>query len=177
MNKSVRHRFFLQTLTIGGGDPKSKNSLVHQLIKRLDRSLSMNCRIDPSCRADIKRGAFEVSAKKRKIKLARLTPGDLGFTEDPTLDEIFKRANEIGLSPCLPETGVWFRYWCGQAGETAYIFASVPIERNDGHYFLFCATYASSQLWLRSYNCDQRDTRHSLHMYFIFLIPEDVAHK
>lgn len=43
------------------------------------------------------------------IDLVRLKVKDLGFTENPTTDQLYKRAEELGLELCPPETGPHLR--------------------------------------------------------------------
>jgi|GEM_PF-741913 len=43
------------------------------------------------------------------IDLVRLKVKDLGFTENPTTDELYKRAEGLGLELCPPETGPHLR--------------------------------------------------------------------
>ncbi len=52
---------------------------------------------------------FTVLPNPEKIDLVRLKVGDLGFSSDATTDEIYSRAEELGLELCPAETGPQLR--------------------------------------------------------------------
>lgn len=57
----------------------------------------------------MKRPEFKTGKKPEQIKLARLTVKDLGFPEGATTDEIYERAEKLGLELCPPEVGPRYR--------------------------------------------------------------------
>jgi len=48
---------------------------------------------------------FVTLRRPEKIDLVRLTIGDLGFTDNPTTDQLYQKAQELGLELCPPEVG------------------------------------------------------------------------
>jgi hypothetical protein len=52
---------------------------------------------------------FTVAKNPEQIDLVRLKVRDLGFTKNPTTDEIYKKAEEFGLELCPAETGPHLR--------------------------------------------------------------------
>jgi len=52
---------------------------------------------------------FTTAKNPEQADLVRLTVGDLGFDHDPTTDEIYQRAQELGLELCPAEVGPHLR--------------------------------------------------------------------
>lgn len=73
-----------------------------------------NYQISSYAESMMKHKDFTVSIQERlknpeTIDLVRLKVRDLGFTENPTTDELYKRAEELGLELCPPEVGPHLR--------------------------------------------------------------------
>jgi hypothetical protein len=65
-----------------------------------------------------------ITLKSREvINLVYLNISDLGLVEDPTTDQIYERAQELGLELCPPEVGpeLRFKYTNQPLGEWKYI--------------------------------------------------------
>ncbi len=59
---------------------------------------------------------FFVSENIEKIDTVRLKVSDLGFTSSPTTDEIYEKAEKLGLELCPAETGSHLRLkWINQS--------------------------------------------------------------
>jgi hypothetical protein len=52
---------------------------------------------------------FIVGTNREEAKLVRLTVADLGFKTSATTDQIFERAQALGLELCPPDTGPNYR--------------------------------------------------------------------
>lgn len=48
---------------------------------------------------------FVTLRRSEKIDLVRLSVGGLGFTDNPTTDQLYQKAQELGLELCPPEVG------------------------------------------------------------------------
>ncbi len=92
---------------------------------------------------------FRVSQKSENLTLVRLTVRDLGFTREPTTDEIYDRAQELGLELCPSEVGPYLRlqYMDQPLGEWFYI-AMKQITDRDGNPSVFKLERDSGGLWL-----------------------------
>jgi len=78
--------------------------------------------------------AFSVSAdEKKEIELVRVTVAEFGFKNGATLENIYARANELGLDLCPNEVGPQLRlqYKDQPKGERIRI-AMDPIKDSDG---------------------------------------------
>jgi hypothetical protein len=86
-----------------------------ELIKELEAQAKLNDKdegkiyIGVAAESMYNRLDFEVLKKPEEINLIRLAVKDLGFTEDATTDQIYQRAEELGLELCLPEVGLYLR--------------------------------------------------------------------
>jgi len=85
----------IDRLPIGG---KTKEQLQQEL---------QSANIQTSSYADdlLNSPEFEPLAEPEDAVLVRLTVSDLGFPQGATTEEIYKRADELGLELCPPETG------------------------------------------------------------------------
>jgi len=52
---------------------------------------------------------FTINSKPEKLNLIKLKVQDLGFGKNPTTDQIYSRAKELGLELCPPEIGPHLR--------------------------------------------------------------------
>jgi hypothetical protein len=87
---------------------------LEQAIKNKKDEQGRCYQISPHAESMMKHRDFLVSVEERlknpeTINLVRLKVRDLGFTENPTTDELYKRAGELGLELCPPETGAYLR--------------------------------------------------------------------
>ncbi len=85
----------LSELEIGG---KTKDELVAEIEEK-------GMKIYDYARDMLNSPDFTTLENPEEISLVRLKVGDLGFTKNPTTDEIYARAAELGLELCPAETG------------------------------------------------------------------------
>ena len=88
-----------ENVEVGG---KTANELEHELEKA-----SIN--ISDYARDMLHSPDFNPSKKTESTTLIRLTVADLGFAQNATIDQIYKRAEEIGLELCPAEIGPEYR--------------------------------------------------------------------
>lgn len=88
----------------------NKEELIKELEERekLDNSED-KIYISDYARSMLQKPEFAVISKPEKINLIKLKVQDLGFSGSATTDEIYKRANELGLELCPPEVGPHLR--------------------------------------------------------------------
>ncbi|MFH0779307.1 MAG: hypothetical protein V1928_00435 [Parcubacteria group bacterium] len=86
-------------IIVGGKDKK-------QLVKELKEK---NVEIYDSAKQMIDSGDFKTLKKEEKDELVRLTVGALGLKDGATTQEIYDKAEELGLELCPPEAGPQLR--------------------------------------------------------------------
>lgn len=93
--------------TIGN---KTKEELIRELAERekLDNSED-KIYISDYARSMLQKPEFAVISKPEKLNLIKLKVQDLGFENSPTTDQIYSRAEELGLELCPPEIGPHLR--------------------------------------------------------------------
>lgn len=128
--------------TIGGKDKT-------QLLKELKKN---KINIGDNAEYMIKSGDFTTSKKQEQIQLIRLTVGDLGFPNSATTQQIFDKAEKLGLELCPAETGPNLRlnYLDQPLGEWFRI-AMKQITDADGFPHVFNLHHVGSGLWLDDY--------------------------
>lgn len=82
---------------------------------------------------------FRISKKAEKAGLVRLTVKDLGFDDDATTDEIFQRAEDLGLDLCPAEVGPHLRLQ--YSGKEWMNIGMKQITARDGFRFVFLLTW------------------------------------
>ena len=96
--------------------------------------------------------AFTVAVKKIKIDLAIKSVYELGFKGGAIRQQIYGRANELGLDLCPAEVGPQLRLqYKDQPEEEHLIVAMNPIADSDGALELFLVERDDSGLWLCGY--------------------------
>lgn len=90
-----------------------------------------------------------VTGKPEQATLIRLTVADLGFKSNATTDQIYKRAEELGLELCPADTGPNYRlkYKNQPLGEYFYI-GMKQITDSDGDPDVFKLVRYGDGLWL-----------------------------
>ncbi len=129
-----------RTIELGG---KSKEDLILELEKA-------KINISDYARRMMENKDFLTFKKSEQIDLVRLKVGDLGVPKQyPTTDEIYKRAEELGLELCPPETGPQYRlqYTDQPLGEWLRI-GMKQITSSDGNPHVFCLVRDVGGLWL-----------------------------
>jgi len=92
------------------GEATIGNKTKEELIKKLEeRASSANQEdkiyISNGAQSMLQKPEFAVISEPEKINLIKLKVQDLGFENDPTIEQIYKRAEELGLKLCPPEVG------------------------------------------------------------------------
>ena len=98
---------------------------------------------------------FVTLRRSEKIDLVRLTIGGLGFTDNPTTDQLYQKAQVLGLELCPPEVGPELRlkYQDQPLYEWTYIgMKQIADSGGDPHVFSL-ARYGDG-LWLYGYWTD-----------------------
>lgn len=95
---------------------------------------------------------FIPGSNREKVTLIRLTVADLGFRTSATTDQIFERAEALGLELCPPDTGPNYRlkYRNQTMGERLYI-GMKPIIVSDGRPIVFSLERREDGLWLNGF--------------------------
>lgn len=88
----------------------SKEKLIKELNER-ESSTNPEDKIYISdyARSMLQKPEFAVISKPEKINLIKLKVQDLGFEKNPTTDQLYSRAEELGLELCPPEIGPHLR--------------------------------------------------------------------
>jgi hypothetical protein len=147
-------------ITIGG---KTKEELKEELKKR---------NIEPSIYAQniLDREDFIVESNSEKIKLVKLSVQDLGFLREATTDEIYAKAESLGLELCPAEVGPQLRLqYEGLPGE--YIFIGMKqIASGDGIPRIFYLGVSKDLFGARS---THSDLYWSPSVQFVFVMPHN----
>ena len=130
-----------ETLTIGG---KTKEQLIGELEgKGYD--------IDDIVRAMMNDRAFTTLPEPESIDLVRLHVRDLGFSDEPTIDELYQRATELGLELCPAEVGPHYRLNHPDQPPTDWVLVGMqPITGADGRPRVFYVVHDGFGRWFRS---------------------------
>jgi hypothetical protein len=88
-----------ESIEIGG---KTKEQLISEM-----ESAGVN--ISDYAKSMMENPDFVTGKTRENATLIRLTVGDLGFTSSATTDQIYKRAEDLGLELCPPDTGPNYR--------------------------------------------------------------------
>lgn len=92
---------------------------------------------------------FKTLKNPQNLDLVRLTIKDLGFTELATTDQIYKRAEELGLELCPAEVGPRLRLKdANQPMGEWYFIAMKQIADRDGGPLVFFLERREDGLWL-----------------------------
>ena len=95
--------------------------------------------------------------KPEQLNLVKLKVGDLGFTNNPTIDELYKKAEELGLELCPAEVGPHLRlkypevFHREQPLNEYLRVAMKQIADFDGYPRIFDVHRYDDGLWLDSY--------------------------
>ena len=93
---------------------------------------------------------FTTAPVPQDIDLVRLTVADLGFpTNNPTTDQVFKRAKELGLDLCPAEVGPNYRLRYKDQPMNEWFFIGMrPIADSSGGPRVFSLGHSAHGLWL-----------------------------
>jgi len=135
-----------------------------ELIEKLQKTSILINEFGERLLADDK---FTTSETKYSLQIVELTVGNLGFPDGATTDQIFKRANELGLKLCPIELGPYLRLqyldqpegFSGklpkhQAPSGSVTIASEILTEDDDFPKGFYLRRINGVLWLRGYLAD-----------------------
>lgn len=109
---------------------------------------------------------FTVLKSTETADLVRLTVKDLGFPNDATTDEIYRKAQEFGLELCPAEAGPHLRL--SYSGNDWMYIAMKQITDRDGRPNVFCLGRNNAWLWLNEHDAPPSCRWGSSHQ-FVFL--------
>jgi hypothetical protein len=150
--------FISRTIEVGGFTKG-------ELIEKLQQSSILINEYGERLMADDK---FTTSETKYRLQIVELTVGNLGFPDGATLDQIFKRANELDLELCPMELGPYLRleyldqsegfsgnpFQKHQAPSGSITIASEILTEDDDFPKGFYLRRINGVLWLRGYIAD-----------------------
>jgi hypothetical protein len=91
----------------------------------------------------------KLAQKPENIQTVCLRVRDLGFTENPTTDQIYSRAQEFGLELCPAEAGPYQRLKdTDQPLDDWYRITMKPITGRNGRPRVFYLVHYGDGLWL-----------------------------
>ncbi len=97
----------------------------------------------------LNKAEFIPTKNPEDMTLIRLTVGDLGFKTSATTDQIFERAEQLGLELCPPDTGPAYRLACRNQPLGEYFRIGMkPITGSDGDPVVFGLVRRGGGLWL-----------------------------
>jgi len=139
------------SVEIGG---KSKEQLIAEME-------SSGISISDYAKSMMENPDFTVGANKEEAKLVRLAVADLGFKTSATTDQVFERAQALGLELCPPDTGPNYRlkYKDQPLGEYVRI-GMKQITDSAGYPDVFRLHRDDDGLWLDSSWARPDDTWH-----------------
>ena len=108
-------------LSIGG--EKNKDALIEEIEGK-------GFRVDKEARSMIDGDRFNTGGfgEDRSVLSVRLAVGDMGFKERVSYDQIFKRANELGLALCPPAVGPEYLMQYGHKCQSLTPIAMEPLS-------------------------------------------------
>ena len=128
-------------VTIGG---QSKEELIEEMKSQFI--------VSETADSMLKNADFTVSKEKENLTLIFLKVQGLGFSSDPTTEEIFKKAEELGLELCPAETGPQLRnQYLDQPTNEWFNIAMKPIINSDGGPNVFYLSRNDDGLWLNNF--------------------------
>lgn len=93
--------------------------------------------------------AFTAASKEIELELVKVSVGELGFKNGATRQEIYQRAQELGLKTCPNEVGPQLRLqYKDQSNGEWLLVAMEPITDSDGDLGLFRVEHYGFGLWL-----------------------------
>ena len=143
LHPSLEGKVRQETLTIGG---KTSQELLGELTQG-------GFKIGSYARSMMESPAFTTLPEPQEIDLVRLHVRDLGINKKtPTTDEIYGKAQELGLELCPAEVGPQYRlkYKDQPRGEWVTV-GMKQIAGSDGFPSVFRLGHDDDGLWLRGY--------------------------
>lgn len=124
----------------------------------------------------VKQDAFTVLPSKQTLKLARCTVRDLGFTEEPTTEQLKERIKVFGGALCPAEVGPHLRRQLkDQKKGDIFWLVMEQIADSSGHPFVFALDrYDDGRRWLRGRSA-RPGRRWSLDDEVVFVLASDIS--
>ena len=126
-----------------------------ELITKLDEvgvaNTGLTFRVSDYAKDLMAQKAFVISKEKMEADFVIATPKDLGFTENPTTEELFNEKNLAfyGLELCRADDGPSIRLsYTDQPNSEWLPIAMKPICASDGYWDVFGLGRFGSELWL-----------------------------
>lgn len=100
----------------------------------------------------IGKSAFKADTEEFEVDLVKVTIAELGFVNDSTNEQIYKRAQESGLELCPPEVGPQLRlqYKNQSNGEQLFIAMEPIVVISGTHMGVFSVECKDSEMWLKT---------------------------
>lgn len=97
--------------------------------------------------------AFKVATEETEVDLVVVSVAGLGFASGATREDIYNRAQKLGLKLCPPEVGPQLRLQYHDQLESEWLFVAMePIADSDGYSSVFRVERRGDGLWLDSYD-------------------------
>jgi ADP-ribose pyrophosphatase len=144
-----------QSIEIGGKDERELEALLerngHQIYSYAKSMMEHDDFIRSLREPDLKQPDWEKWRLKspEEAKLIRLRVEDLGFPSDATTDQIFAKAEELGLELCPSEVGPQFRLQYTNQPMNEYVYVGMKqITESDGREGVFSVVRFDDRPWL-----------------------------
>ncbi len=155
-------RIRFDTVTIGG---KSNEELQREM-----KDSGIN--ISEYVASMMKNPDFTTLSEPRETNLVRLKVGELGLPDDyPTTEQIFKRAEELGLELCPPDLGPNYRLAYKDQPMNGFSIGMKPITDSGGVPWVFHLEHTADGLWLLC-NFADPGNRWNPRSGFVFSLPK-----
>jgi hypothetical protein len=121
----------------------------------------------------LKRRDFVTSKRVETVTLIRLALADLGFKGKASIQEIYKRAQELGLDLCRAEDGVYYRLAYQNQPKDERVFVGMPsiAKRGDSPCIFELERASIGTLMLKgeyTYTRESGDLKFGLYDEFVF---------
>ena len=95
------------------------------------------------------KSGFTVVTQATEVDLVKVTVAELGFKEGARRDQIYKKAQELGLDLCPPEVGPQLRLQYQDQPDGEWVLIGMePITDSDGYPVVFDVERGGPELWL-----------------------------
>ena len=106
-----------------------------ELITELEAS---EIKVSDEVKCMMRSAGFVPCKDREKVTLISLTVADLGFSDRTTTDEVFRRAQELGLALCSADTGPCYRLQYTNQPLQEWLFVAMkPIISKSGEPQIF----------------------------------------
>lgn len=105
---------------------------------------------------------FKTLKKSRIIKLAKVTLRELGFTKQPTTDELWARIQELGSELCPPETGteIWKNHDEQKIGDACWLAMKQIAGPRDSLYVFYIERRSDGRCWFGAHYANPSNRWH-----------------